>query len=847
MEEKETNTSTVISTDFIKPQTQSILEEKPVTISVSKDLEILLDLQKIRIGYDNIITILNNLNLFEYKLKSLEDISIILTTDVLLILQKLAELNNIQINLVLYRIYLNIITKKSLYNNYLGLVNNYIELLDKISFLLYLIDECVLLIERLDGFVYDPNLFIFKKKTLQLVKFLDSNSKNKIQDEDKLEKLSELMNGLPSKFFSKSYNELNQNKDLLNVFKSLSIEKIATFEDKYLDTSNYFEQYDIFKEFVEFNCDINYNNSENSFLSSESKNISLNINNNIYNEKNVDFVFNYGLLILKFCKYHYYIFLNKDENEEEKKEITEIEKGLEENIQNTKSAFLLDKFKIVTPNNYNIPGYKPSINVADILQNKQFVSVVDSDQYIDLIRNLINYYLESTKNFENHPKLKNIREQMIYYVGTLDTNSYVPLYLKQFNKINICDNFGPGFSINVAAGKQYKLYLETKYNDQFLVMIEFLVEDKDKDITFQINLHDIYTNSFKPIYHQENIENTFKLYIFCNGYSLYEIIFNNDYSWFNSKNISYRISLLKLIDFSKNLKPNEFLCNLHGKSFLFNSNEIIKRIGNKEHERYININVIIYLNNLRIITFEKNEKGEDDITLKEIIEQEGKYIPKHLFDYSLINHLLKLKIEPNETKKIRITIFCQNRELEKIVPNIEEKLKNTKNNKNKEFLEKLGFIPSELLGEYKVEYKLYDLCEQLLIYHLFLCNNQKIQTSKNILLLNFDKLVINYAIFQEGKISNQLKQQIENNELNNNEESILNFIKSVKEMYGEIGLVLCNIDYKDEEKKKQLGELIEKIKKYCAEDLEPKVPIVIYEADTINIKAFKYMNLFYNK
>ena len=168
MKENETTSTTVISTDFIEPKTQDVLEEKHKPLTVSKNYEIILDLQKIRIGYDNIITILNNLNLFEYKLKSLEDVNTILTTDVLLILQKLAELNNIQINLVLYRIYLNLITKQSLYNKYLSLSNNYIEVLDKISLLLYLIDECVLLIERLDGFVYDPNFYIFKKKIYNL-------------------------------------------------------------------------------------------------------------------------------------------------------------------------------------------------------------------------------------------------------------------------------------------------------------------------------------------------------------------------------------------------------------------------------------------------------------------------------------------------------------------------------------------------------------------------------------------------------------------------------------------------------------------------------------------------------
>ena len=163
------------------------------------------------------------------------------------------------------------------------------------------------------------------------------------------------------------------------------------------------------------------------------------------------------------------------------------------------------------------------------------------------------------------------------------------------------------------------------------------MEDKTKDITFEVNKYDFNTNTFKQIYHEENIEDIFKFYVFCNGYSLYEIIFNNDYSWFNSKDINYRISLLKYFDKPKLLSQNDFACNVNGKNILYNCEEILQRIANKENEKVINIPVIMYRNNLRIVTIEKNKDGKDDIKFKEIVEQDEKYVPKHLFDYSLIN------------------------------------------------------------------------------------------------------------------------------------------------------------------------------------------------------------------
>ena len=37
----------------------------------------------------------------------------------------------------------------------------------------------------------------------------------------------------------------------------------------------------------------------------------------------------------------------------------------------------------------------------------------------------------------------------------------------------------------------------------------------------------------------------------------------------------------------------------------------------------------------------------------------------------------------------------------------------------KNIYKKIGFVPTEEFDDYKIEYKLYDLCEQNLIYHLY--------------------------------------------------------------------------------------------------------------------------------
>ena len=847
------NNTTIRSNDPINENNLNQTEKE----EDSKDLEIVQNLQNINVDSEDLTSLIKDLQTFETKLKLLNNVCYIITNEVFQILKKLIEKDNIKIHLILSRIYIDIISNDSLYNNYLMFGEDDSNKIEKVDLLLQLISDCTSLIEKLDGFVFDPKLFKFKNKTLDLLKCIYFNCKSKINDDEKSKKLQELLDTLPPKFYSNAFTELNKNKDLYEVFKSQTQDKIASFEDKFLEINNYFEQFEVFRKFVENNSgsikctaindeNIGKNEEEDNKGKAEA------------DSEKVDFYQNYGLLLLKFCKYHNYVFLNKEVEKEDKT----IDENNDDDNENARVVFLLDKFKQKEEpeeeekkeeekkdeNQINEPkkDNKKNQKIEKLLQNKQFHSVIDSKEYKKLIQKEIEYYLQHTKNLENNEKLKSLREQMSYYVNTLKIESYVPLYLKDFSKITISDNFTPSFLTNVPAGKVNKLYLETKSNENMLVYIEFFLEDKSKDITFEVNKYDDGTNSFKQIFKEEKVEETYKFFILCNGYSLYEIIFNNDYSWFNSKDVNYRISLLKLMNRPKTeVKEGEVCVNVNGKELTINSESIDKKLESKEEESTINIPVILYLNYLRIGTCKQNENNEnkEELTFKEIFEEDEPFIPKQLFEYQIEKYLKKL-IKVKE-KKIIISIYSQNRNLSKTSDELLETINNCKDKNTKEYLKKIGFFPNCNLEGIKVDYKLYDLCEQNLVYHLYLSQKKKIPTKKPLLFLKFDKFIVNYAILDEGKICTELPGKLNKNYNKNKiEDYAISIIEKANTDYEGVDVILSYIDCSNEEEKNKLMKIFEKIKNHC-QKMDSTTKVVIYDNDDINIDVFKYMNLFY--
>jgi len=792
---------------------------------------------------DNLVSLINSLIDFEEYLKSIKNINDILTKENIYFFKKLMQKENVKINLLLSKIYMNIISNNSLYDDYLIILKEEDE--DKIEILFELVENCISIIQSLQNFIISSDLHAFKNKIIDLLKYIFCNCKTKIKNEEKLNKISELINDLPIKFFSNSFLELNNSKELNEIYKTKEINKITDFEEKFSEINNYYEQYEIFKKFMEYNS-----GKINKSSINEEELISENNQNPLINDE-INFYIQYGTLILKFCKYHNYMFLDKEEEKEKEEEDSDDEN------QNIRVIFLFDKLV----NNKNDENIDKDKKIQNFLKNKQFVSILDSKEYKKLIKKEINHYLKITKNLQSIQKIKIVREHLTYYLATLDVESYYPLYLKDFSKITFSDNFIPSCLTNVPAGSINKFYFETPENEDNLIYIEFSLEDKTKDINFELNKYENNNNKFISLFKEEKIKDTFKFLIFSRGYSLYEIVFDNYYSWFISKDINYRISILKLIDIAKKEREYDYIIN--GVNYYLNINEINQNKKNKERKE-INIPIIINLNKMKIGFYNNNEndknndKNEDKLILNEFKKEEEKIIPKYTFNYLIINILKKNKIKKDNKQKIIVSIFSLNKDLLLKFPELKDQINNENkdeniidsdnetDNENEKYIKNLGFLPDIKIEDYNLEYKLYSRNEQILIYHMFLTITKNIKIAKTILLIEFDELTINGAIYNKGEIIIKLKDKNFNNINIDNIDEILYLIKTASNNFDGLELILSSNNSIEEENKKKLLDTIEKIKKYCQEIINPPIKIYEYDQNDICQNVIKYTNLIYN-
>ena len=331
MEDKDNNDMTTRSTEPIK---ENDIEKENAKnneeIKQIDDSEIIESLKNINIDSEDLLYLVNSLIQFSYDLISLKKIELILTNEIIEIFKKLGTKNNITINLILSKIYMNIINNESLYNNYLVEIN-----VEKVNMIILLIEECMALIEKLNGFAFDPDLFKFKTLVLSLIKCIYLNRKKEINNETLNKKFEDLLYSVPTKFFSETYNELNNDKEEYNIIKSFETYKINNFEDKFSQINNYFEQLDSFLTFVRFNSGVvtyeQVAGKDNEKIEEEKTEVD--------SYTKVLFYEQYGTLILKFCKYHNYVFLNKEPEKNENKE------NEEDGDQNVKVVFLLDKIE----------------------------------------------------------------------------------------------------------------------------------------------------------------------------------------------------------------------------------------------------------------------------------------------------------------------------------------------------------------------------------------------------------------------------------------------------------------------------------------------------------------------
>ena len=670
---------------------------------------------------------------------------------------------NIKIDVLLSKIYNKILSCEDIYKNYF--TDDKEENKIKLTLLLKLISEPIIILDNFNHCFVSSENFQLKENLLKLIKFFYINLKDSLEDEEE-EYLKKLLNELPNKFFSKNYVEIIKYKNIIYKNNAELLENIENIDDLFFELETYYEQLSALEllfnnlEIDEdeeklnnyssiSNKDIKYKQNkgnrkgnseeeeeENEEMETQDKSKrteSIRKKNNeiVYDENDI---ISYGNFLLKILLYQKFILTQEGKiegkNKNKEKDNNEDNEFLEdEDPKKTLSLFVIDAVKNINGRIQNKSN--ENIGLGELLKGKICISLQEPKNYAEIIRKNINNFNSLSRN-SNNQTIKEIKEKLNRYISLSYENKYVNINIERINNIQYFSNFSKNGMV-IPNRDSRILYFENNEDKKGLLLIEFSLNDETKDIIFKINKYDSLTDSFKPIYNTGKINKKCKLCIYFDEKSLYQIEFDNKYSWLNPKDIDFSISLLRIIEDDNNAKninedndnenninninndnnninnednekQNEdniyseiivsdailnnektikFFCHNQDRNYTFNCNKIYKKIKDYQAQESNNsiqseengISILISLNSLRFIT---SENGK--IKYTEVIDEKDKLITKQFYNRALSKYLNEnFQLNKNENdennknnKNIFVNLYCLNKNLALISPKIKE-------------------------------------------------------------------------------------------------------------------------------------------------------------------------------
>ena len=152
--------------------------------------------------------------------------------------EKLGELENIQVDLLLTKLYHKIICSESLYTSYFS---DYEENESKIELALGFLDEVLKNVENFDNDLISLENFELKENVLKLIKFMKINLKEAL-DKDEIKQLDSYINDLPNQFYSKNYLELMKYKTKVSKNNNELLKNVEKIDELLSNLESYYEQ-----------------------------------------------------------------------------------------------------------------------------------------------------------------------------------------------------------------------------------------------------------------------------------------------------------------------------------------------------------------------------------------------------------------------------------------------------------------------------------------------------------------------------------------------------------------------------------------------------------------------------
>ena len=510
-------------------------------------------------------------------------IAFILNSNILVKIDRLSQRNYININILISKILYMILD-----------ANNFKLLSDDSRTLIILCNISMNLLEMISSYELCESLI---KRVITFLNFLKNNS-TKYLNNEQLNIINNIQKNLGEKIYSKEYTSFGNNyqKDILSFFyKESSNEK----EKGIINLFNYFfrlkklnEQFDLLCEFGYLILNAIMNKANPSYIelyyktadfiiyfvynfyytikiNKQNKDINFNTNN-FYLSDNMDIN---NILENKDIKLDIYTNLNNPDNlnflKDKKFELDE-QKSFLLNYPNIFSiSSILISYLMIYESSFNCQ-YASYI----IIKRLYFIFPQYRDKIEDLIPiillNLLSFKKDQVKNEDISYQLfikyliqngeESLKEKLKVRLNSQNLEKNFLDELLNSNNIKKSDvefeniflddfNLKIGFPLNleIYAGYSEEKVIEIK-NENSILFIMF--NSVGMDITFRLF-------KFCPFIKEENNDNYFyeifkvektegnKIILFVKNPGIYKIVFDNKYSWINSKIIRYRVSVLK--------------------------------------------------------------------------------------------------------------------------------------------------------------------------------------------------------------------------------------------------------------------------------------------------------------
>ena len=770
LDEEETETSTKRSKKSTTNKNSKKLKQKksPITKTEKEKEGKSKDTSELSLSVKNAQNIEKCLSYLEsyFNNMNVSDMDNIITEKNLTNFQKLNEKENIEVDLLLTKIYNKIFGSENLYTSFFSDPD---ENDQKIDITLALLDEAIQNIENFDDAVVSLDNFELKGNVLKLIKFMKINLKDNLAKED-MKLLDSYINELPSKFYSKNYLEILKYKSKIYKNNYELLKNIENIDETFSNLESYYEQLSAIENLF---TDIEIENDEEkkNYISVTKKDLKKKKKKKSKDDSDDDDdddistskskknkiteydLINYGQFLVNICIYKKFNFQNEEksietkkpqksnkkekqkpkqkakskpkqkptktknkkksteeeenEEEEEEEEQNEQEKEEEENEdqendeeeeeeeseeddENCLNIFLKDVAEQPEPKKKKGKDKgknkgKEESKLSDILKDKVCISTMERKNLFEIIKKNVENFKNLTKNSKSHD-IKEIKEKLDLYITSIEQDKNISINPSKINHIKYYNNFSNNKSI-VPNRDTKVFYVQSRESEKGLLLIEFFLTDEKKDIIFTLSRYNLDTDDFNEIYTTDKTNKKCKICVYFDGKSLYQLEFNNEYSWLNSKEINYNISMFKISD-EKNIPKEEENKIITQKENVDNINNNINEEEQEKKEEKIDINENEENKNIK----KKNKKEKKEVVVKKKLKEE-------------IN-TKEEKISPallNNEKEIKFSCGYENYSFEfncnKIHKKIQDYQESQKNNTNKKneisiliYLNKIHFV-----------------------------------------------------------------------------------------------------------------------------------------------------------